>query len=184
MHAYSFAPRITLHGTVLALALSTVAQGQGTAPAREQTVFHEYEPFQHDVPLPPKVLHALLRTKEAKEALESAREDQRNNPSQLFQAAEVHLRGLDEVDLVVQGFPPVSGADNTWFWIVLSARSTPKIALWTGGDSLEVMASRTNGYRNISCSWSSASGYTRKWKYHFNGEKYLLWKKTESKNRQ
>jgi len=84
MHAYSFAPRMTLRRTVLVRALSTVvigvsiAQGQGTAPAREQTVFHEYEPFQHAVPLPPQVLHALLRTKEVKEALESAREDQRN----------------------------------------------------------------------------------------------------------
>jgi hypothetical protein len=163
----------------------SVAKGQESQHAREQTVFRESEPFQHTVSLPAKVLHALLQTKEVKEALLdfAKKDDEQINPSKLFQAAEVHLRGPEEADLVVKGFPPVSGVDNSWFWIVLSPQSTPKIILWTGGDTLEVMATRTNGYRNIEYSWSSASGYTREWKYHYGGEQYLLWKETESKSR-
>jgi hypothetical protein len=189
MLVYCVASR-TLYKTVLAVALATVATvasitlAQETTPAREQTVFHEYEPVQHAVPLSPEVLQVLLRRKEVKEVLEFASKEGRDNPSQFFEAAKVHLRGSDEADLVVQGYPPVSGADNAWFWVVLLAHgATPRIVLWGHADSLEVMSSRTNGYRNIHCSWSSASGETIEWKYHFNGEKYILWKKTDSLNR-
>ena len=180
----------TLYKIVLAFALATVAAvasitpAQETTPAGEQTVFHEYEPVQHAVPLSPEVLQVLLRRKEVKEALEFASREGRDNPSQFFEATKVHLRGSDEADLVVRGYPPVSGADNAWFWVVLLAHgATPRIVLWGHADSLEVMTSRTNGYRNIHCSWSSASGETIEWKYHFNGEKYILWKKTDAINR-
>ena len=172
---------------LLALAFATVssvvsfAHEQEINPIREQTVFHEDEEFQHPVPLPSKALEALLRTKEVKNALEFASKEQRDDPSGLFQAAEVHLRGLNEVDLVVEGFPPVSGADNTWFWVVVSPHTAPRVVLWTGGDSLTLLPSRANGYRDIMCSWSSSSGDTREWKYRFNGKRYFLWKETNSR---
>jgi hypothetical protein len=95
----------------------------------EQTVFRESEPIHHAVPVPPKVLGALLETKEVKKVLGSARELQSENPSQLFRATPVRLGGPEEVDLVVEGISPVSGADNTWFWIVCSAESAPTIIL-------------------------------------------------------
>jgi hypothetical protein len=184
MRAYSIASRMLYPA---ALALATVATGVSIAQApeatlaREQTIFHEYEPVEHAVPLPPQVRKALLRTKEVKQALEFASKEQRDDPSQLFEAAEVHLRGSGEADLVVEGYPPVSGADNAWFWIVLVAHGAPpKIVLWGHADSLEVMTSRTKGYRNIRCSWSSAAGETLEWNYHFNGEKYVLWKEADS----
>jgi hypothetical protein len=159
-------------------------QAQTTTQAREQTVFREAENFQRAVPLPPNVLQVLLRRKEVKEALEVASMEQRGNPSQFFDAATVHLRGSDEADLVVRGYPPVSGADNAWYWVVLLVQGqSPRIVLRGHADSLEVMTSRTNNYKNIRCSWSSASGETIEWKYHFNGEKYILWKKLDSVNR-
>jgi hypothetical protein len=185
---HGIALRITPYTIVLlVLAFATVSAGVSLAheqeikPIREQTVFHEYEKFQHTVPLPPKALEALLRTKEVKRALEFASLEQRDDPSGLFQAAEVHLSGSDEVDLVVEGFPPVSGADNTWFWVLVSAHTVPRVVLWTGGDSLEVLASRANGYKDIMCSWSSSSGDTTEWKYRFNGKRYFLWKETNSR---
>jgi hypothetical protein len=176
--------------TVLTFALVAVASGvsiaqvQETTHAREQTVFHEYEPVPHAVPLTPEVRQVLLRTKAVKEALKFASKEQQDNPSQFFEAAKVHLRGSDEANLVVKGYPPVSGADNAWFWVVLLAHgAVPKIVLWGHADSLEVTTNRTNGYRNIRCSWSSAAGETLEWKCHFNGEKYILWKTTDSVNR-
>ncbi len=111
MRPYS-ALRITTPSVFLAVILASatsglsIAGGQETKPVREQTVFRESEEFQRPVPLPPKVLAALLRTKEVKKALESASKNQRDNPSELFQAAEVHLKDLDEVALIVEGFPP------------------------------------------------------------------------------
>lgn len=187
MYAHNNAPRF-LYLTVLACAafaaVVSTAAGQGAKPNREQAVFRQWELLQHAVPLPPKVLQTLLRTKEVKQALEFAGKEQRENPSQFFEAAEVHLRDSDGAALVVQGYPPVSGADNAWFWVVLLARGpAPRIVLWGHAESLEVMTSRTNGYRNIRCSWSAASGETLEWIYHFNGEKYTLWKKTDSIDR-
>ena len=185
MHANKFASRAAISRGFLTLALASIAtvvsiaQGPKATPAHEQLVFREDEPFEHAVSLPPEVLRALLETKEVKESLRTAKQ-QPSNPSQLFRAAEIHLGGLDEVDLVIQGISPLtSGGDNSWFWVVLSAHSAPKVPVWCGGNSLEVMAKRTKGYRNIVCSWSSAS-LSQISEYHFDGEKYVLWKETKN----
>jgi hypothetical protein len=172
---------MTLFLTLFAVAaIASTAQEQKIKPTAEQTIFLEGESFQHVVSLPPLALRALVQTKEISEALlESGRDEYRKHPAQLFQPAEVHLGESNEVDMIVEGFPPVSGVDNAWFWIVLSAYGTPKVVLWRGGDSIEVMPRKTNGYKNLRCSWSSASGYTREWTYHFDGEKYVLSKERE-----
>jgi hypothetical protein len=187
MHAHKFASRAAISRGFLTLALASiatvvsVAQGPKATPAHEQLIFREDEPFEHTVSLPPEVLRALLETKEVKESLRTAKQ-QPANPSQLFSAAEIHLGGLDEVDLIIQGISPLtSGGDNRWFWIVLSAHNAPRVPVWCGGNLLEVTARRTKGYRNIVCSWSSAA-LSQTSEYHFDGEKYVLWKETESKN--
>jgi len=175
----------TLFRTLFLLALGIVGilacKPQTANTTREQTVFFESQPFQHAVPLPQSVLRELLRTKEVKESLDSASPEHKSNPSQLFVASEVHLSGPDEIDLIVRGIPPVSGADNDWFWIVNDLPSAPRVVLWAGCDSLEVMDRRTNGYKNISCSWSSPSMTVTR-SYHFDGKKYVLWKKRQAKN--
>src|SRR6266478_5832239 len=167
--------------TVSALVLVVIAdgilvtQGQEAHSIHDQTLFSEEEPLQHAVPLTPDVLSVLLKTKQAKQGLEFANDSQRNNPAQLFRAAEVDLRRPGEVDLVVIGILPMRGADNCWFWVVRSARNHPKVVLIAGGNSLEVMNSRTSGYRNIRSIWSSPSDTSQKI-YHFDGKSYILWK--------
>jgi hypothetical protein len=157
------------------------APRQTTAPVHEQTFFREDEPFQKTVSLPSNVLRALLQTKEVKEALSSAPPQRKEKPNQFLRAAEVWLSSPDEVDYVVMGRFPFSGADNSWFWVISYARKTPSILLWTGGNSLEILNNRTNGYRDIRSRWSSASA-TETSDYHFNGVKYRLWEKTEARN--
>src|SRR5271165_3925409 len=159
-----------------------VAQGQKAKPVHEQTVFREDKPFQHTVPLPPSVLQVLLQTEEIEEALNYASQEQQDNPAQLFRAAELRLGGPDEVDLVVVGTSPFSGADNSWFWVVNSARSAPRVVLWASGNYIKVMDTRTNGYSNIRSFWASAST-TKSSEYHFNGKEYTLWKERWGKNR-
>jgi len=182
MHVHKSASRAAISRGFLTLALASIATVVSIAQgpkAHEQLVFREDEPFEHAVSLPPEVLRALLETKEVKESLRTAKQ-QPGNPSQLFRAAEIHLGGLDEIDLVIQGISPLtSGGDNSWFWVVLSAHRAPKVPVWCGGNSLEVMAKRTKGYRNIVCSWSSAS-LSQTSEYHFDGEKYVLWKETKN----
>jgi len=40
-------------------------------------------------------------------------------------------------------------ADNGWFWLVSSARKNPRVVLFAGGNALEIMDSKTKGYRDI-----------------------------------
>lgn len=115
----------------------SVTRGQEVHSIHEQNSFHEDEPLLHAVPLTPKVLSVLLKTKWAKQGLEFANDSQRDNPAQLFRAAEIHLTRWDDVDLVVIGIPPMRGADNCWFWVVRSARNHPRVVLVGGGNSLD-----------------------------------------------
>jgi hypothetical protein len=167
--------------TVLALALSVVAIGISVAqdkeahPAHEQTTFAEDEPLRHPVRLSTDVLKVLLSTNEAKNALANASDSQQKNAAHLFQGTKVHLNGPDEIDLVVIGIPPMAGADNGWFWVVRSANKNPQVVLFVGGNTLELMDSRTLGYRDINTIWASPS-VTKEMIYHFDESRYKLWK--------
>jgi hypothetical protein len=128
------------------------------------------------VAVSPGVLKVLLATEEAKEGLEYSSDSERNRPAELFHAAEVHLARPQEEDLVVIGVcPPMCGADNSWFWLVRSAIMDPQVVLVLGGSLVELLDSRTNGYRDVRCSWSSAAE-TRDTIYRFDGKQYKVWK--------
>jgi hypothetical protein len=158
------------------------AQEQKPNAAGEQTLFYEEKPLQQQVALSPEVLKVLMETKQATQGSDFASDAQRANPAQLFRAAAVHLISKDEVDLVVIGVPPMSGADTGWFWVVRSARKDPEVVLFADGNSLEVMDTKTNGSRDIRSIWSSPSqtNYTI---YHFDGGTYKVWKNKWTENR-
>jgi hypothetical protein len=176
-----------VHGTVICflvvLAAPTLAAQSGRARAqREQTSFFEERPFEHPVPLSHRLLKLLLATKEAQEGLEFATaRGERDDPAQLFRAAEVHLHRSGQVDLVVIGICPMRGADNGWFWVIGSAEQSPRVVLFANGNSIEVMSSRTNGYHDIRSLFSTPSE-TRICVYRFDGRLYKLWKKQWTKN--
>jgi hypothetical protein len=151
------------------------AEREESNVAHEQTIFTEGGPLQRSVPLSADVLKVLLATKEAKQGLAFVGESQQSNVTQLFRASEVHLSGPKEVDLVVIGVPPMAGVDHGWFWLVRSARKNPEILLFAGGDSLELMESRTLGYRDIRSVLPLASE-THFSVYHYDDEYYKLWK--------
>jgi hypothetical protein len=150
-----------------------ISIGLASTPSREQSFFPEDLPLEHAVALPSNVLNVLLRAKEVKEAFED--QTSPRDPHKLFRAANVQLSTPDTVAFVVIGSYPVSGADCSWFWIISCDHDTPKIVLWAQGNSIEVMRSKTNGYRNIRSNWSSASvSVTRE--YRYNRTKYVLWR--------
>jgi hypothetical protein len=97
--------------------------------------------------------------------------DDSTHPERLFRAGVAHLERLDQTDFVISGLPPVTGADNQWFWIASSPYKNPKVVLFYGGYSLELLDSRTNGLRDIVGSWSAPS-YTVETDFRFNRKKY------------
>jgi hypothetical protein len=151
-----------------------LARGQGTRPAPEQKLFSASDnPVQHPVTLSPEVLRVILASEPAKETFAVLDDSEKANPSQLFQAGEVHLSTPDEVDLVVIGLGHMKGADATWFWVVRSARKEPQLVLFGGGDSLEVLDAKTKNYKDVRIAWSS-SFETETTTYQFDGSIYQM----------
>lgn len=166
---------------LLVLATAIAALGQTPQPISEQTRFSRTSRIEHPVPVPPDVLKLLLNTSEGKEGLARASDLQKQNPGQMFRAAEVHLRGADEADLVIEGVAPMANGDHDWFWIVRPAGKRPRLVLFAGGNSLEVQDSRTNSYRDISSVWIYPKE-TLVTIYKFNGKKYVFKKVMNRKN--
>jgi hypothetical protein len=166
---------------LLALAIRA-GQAQRTDWARQQTSFSETSPIQHPVPLPPDVLKLLLRRPEVMQNWAEITDAEKKNPAHLFTAAEIDLGTSGDVDLIVEGGLLMSGADNDWFWIVRSAHKNPSIVLFAGGNSLEVLGAKTNGYRDIRSEWASASEVITEI-YKFDGVRYKPWKKRTRENK-
>lgn len=136
------------------------------------------ERFQHSSRVSDEVVELLLMTRAAKGALEYANRTGHKDVRHLFRGVEVHLGDDLHPDLLVLGIPPMRGADNAWFWLVRSPQEHPELVLFAGGDSLELLSSRTNGYRDIRSRWSSAAGDTRVSIFKFDGKTYKLRTKT------
>jgi hypothetical protein len=152
----------------------SIARGQEAHPASEQKLFSPGDnPVQHPVTLSAEVLRVILASQPAKETFSVLNDSEKANPSQLFQAGEVHLSNPDQVDLVVIGLGRMKGADANWFWVVSSARKNPQVILFGGGDSLEVMDTKTKSYKDIRIVWSS-SFETETTTYQFDGSIYQM----------
>jgi hypothetical protein len=156
---------------VCAMAITITGYGQASKPVPEQKMFSRNTRVDHQVPVPPDVLKLLLSTREGKEGMSRASDAQKQNPAQLFRAAEVHLHGADEADLVIEGISPMANGDHDWFWVVQPAGKKPRIALFAGGNSLEIQDTKSNAYHDISSVWNY-SRETLTTFYKFNGRKY------------
>ncbi len=166
-----------LQTVLLVVALGGVAligRGQEAHPAAEQKLFSASDhTIQHPATLSPDVLRVLLASQTAKETFAILEDSEKANPSQLFQGSEVHLSTPDQVDLVVIGLGKMKGADATWFWVVSSARKNPQVVLFGGGDSIEVLDTKTKNYKDIRIVWSS-SFETETTTYQFDGSIYQM----------
>ncbi len=122
------------------IALPASAQDKRTNPNSERTIFHaDEESFNPSVPIPPNVLAKLVKTPAGKMGWEFASVRQRPNLADLFRAVEVQLTASGEPAIVAGGLGWMNGADNDWFWIVRSPHDQPKVILFCGGDSLELL---------------------------------------------
>lgn len=144
---------------------------------QEQTSFCPDSPsddLRKPTPLPTVVVTALMETKEGREARRLARnEGKRLNPSHLFRGMKVRLSDSPDVFFLVIGDSPMSGADNTWFWVVRQSDRGASILLWAGANCLNIKKSSTHGFRDIETEWSSAS-QTIAETYVYDGKAYRL----------
>lgn len=153
------------------------AQSAKTKPTKEPTTFTGEDRdngFDHANPPSDVVLDALLKTPEAQEMSSELDDLGREEQRKLFQATPVHLTNPEEVDEVILGHTPMSGADNDWFWIVRHSRDGAEVILFASGLALDLLDSRSLGYKNIRTVWAAASGLTITCVYHYDGNRYQL----------
>jgi hypothetical protein len=120
------------------------------------------------------VLDALLKTPEADEMREELEKLDREDLRSLFSVVKAHLKNSNEIDEVVIGKDPMSGADNDWFWIVRVMGGHAQILLFANGNGIDFLRTRTNGYREIESVWYSAAGYSITRLYRYDGTVYKL----------
>jgi len=141
-------------------------------------VFGLDESFDHPVHLPDSVLKALIATKEARYVRDELKENPRLDVSQFFLAKEVHLSESKEIDYVVFGQFPLTGADCNWFWIVRSIEPRPRVVLFSIGTTLEILDRKKNEEQpDIRMDWWAGSGYGWADEYRFNGSRYVRFRR-------
>jgi hypothetical protein len=98
-----------------------------------------------------------LKTDTGKEGVADLDEIHRKDVDRLFKGRELKLGPQGEKDLVVIGEGSMSGADNTWFWLVRVLPSHAQVVLWVGANQIGLLKSKTNGFRDIQSGWCSAA---------------------------
>jgi|SRR5579872_5167261 len=134
-------------------------------------------------PLPPMVIAAVMNTREGKEARGDARSHgEELVPEEILKGTKVHIANTHALFYLVIGSSYMSGADNTWFWIVRQAHKNAQVLLFTGGNCLDISGKKSFHYRNIVMTWSSSND-TLTEIYHYNGRLYKRWKSKSVPNR-
>lgn len=173
--------RLPLAFLLLALAPQAMHSQSRETPIR---VFGETDDSgAKPVRLAKPILTALLATKEAERGRSWAHDDPDRDPNLLFKAFPVSLSNSQEKDYVVWGQAPLTGADNDWFWVVRSEAPTPRVVLFCGALRVEILPRPHNSLEDIRCTWESPGGDGFIHDYRFNGQRYVLFKKTETRRK-
>ena len=126
------------------------------------------------VSTPRYVLNAVMNSKEARQVRAEAREKGSElNPEELLRGTIIKLSNDQAKTYLVMGADPLSGADNTWFWIVRTSGRQASVLLWVGASCVNIKQTSTNGYRDVVADWSSAAEMLTQ-VYRYNGKVYRL----------
>jgi hypothetical protein len=183
----------------LVLLLSSALQLQSQKPERaveqEQSGFGTEEvPGEPRIKRPLPVPDAALQILKTDGGVKSCLEHNRLAPGQdlgpWFIASEIHLGGPHEADLVVvptfrgrEGMCFQSAAGIGLFWIFLKSGEQYHLALKTWGGGLEILGSRSNGYRDIQTGTLGQAGrFLTTVTFHFDGARYQKYQEETKKN--
>jgi len=157
-----------------------VAQNSIPHESKEPTVFQpddENEGFDNADPPSNDVLNSLLKTAEARQMSAKLENLDHEQLRKLFEVVKVHLGDSRELVEVVLGHSAMSGVDSNWFWIVRCLPGHSEVILFANGNGLEVLKTRTAGYKDIRTIWSSAAGYSITTVYRYDGIRYKFARK-------
>jgi hypothetical protein len=163
---------------VLLLIASSGALGlQSSNETKEQSVFQEEKQFDHPIPIPQTALSVLRHDKQVTFCFQKYPE-LKEIPAPWFEAAEISLARGSSTGLIVKDKNPCLGAaDAGRFWVFRRVGQRFELVLSDSGNSLEILDSYRNGYRDIIVnSATAAQFYTDKFKF-ING-KYRLTKQS------
>jgi hypothetical protein len=149
---------------------------------QEEIYISKAENFERPVTLPPDVVKVLIEFIATDPYFGAYVKRLRMHPDRLFFATDAHLGNPNEVDFIVGGIAPLCAADGGFFWVVRSTPKKPKVILSAAGNYIEVLDTRTHGYRDIRTIWPG-QWQTRDDVYHFNGNEYKLRKEKWVENR-
>lgn len=158
----------------IAMLVSTGGQAQSVrtkARPLEQAVFGLENEVNRPVNVPEGALQ-ILRTDT--EVLRCLKQNQTPNhvSASWFVASEIHLNGPEGIDLVVQPKNTcLFGANIGPFWVFRNTPQGYRMVLTTRALGLEVLRSRTKGYRNIRGVRATATN-TVSVLFRFDGHKY------------
>jgi hypothetical protein len=177
--------------TICALCLPQVLQAQRvqTNAQPEQSEFGIDDPdqVQRPVELTRAALDALSTDKRVASCLEHNDMNPEDLPANWFIASEIHLGGADEEDLVVLPHVPLPephagkispnacliGAKTAQMWVLRSTETGFQLVLSQLGLGMEVLSTRTNGFRDIQVGLAVA-GYDDEFDYKFDGTSYQI----------
>lgn len=112
--------------------------------------------FDKGVSISPSVVEAILKTDKAHDSFPEIEAGDLSPISKRLKGVRVHLKDQRQSDMIVRGDPPMSGGDNTWFWIVTSVDTRPS-ALWLQCNTVTILRVRHNGYADIRTDWAAGS---------------------------
>lgn len=144
--------------------------------SREQTVFQLELPFEHPTPLPADVLQRLRADERNRQSFETCanRGKLKEIPAKWFVASEVSLKDDEPSGLVVKAENAcLWGANIGPFWVFRRATEGYELVLNESALGLELLSTRTNGYRDIRLLASTAVVVLTR-DYKFTNDKYAL----------
>ncbi len=132
-------------------------------------------------PIPKEVIDAVMRSEGGKEA-RAFPSGTALNPEKLLRGTPLQLSNDGTTAFLLMGSIPLSGVDNTWFWIVRESGYKASVLLWVGANCVKMMPTNTNGYRDVVSVWSSAAD-TLTETYKYDGKIYRLARKVTKSRR-
>ena len=147
---------------------------------REQSRFGIEEGVKRPVRLPASVLKILSHDERIALCLRHGNAAPEQVPDSWFLASEVHLSDAGGVDLVVQARPQrdrnldnscLFGANIGPFWVFRHTLRDYQLALETDVLGLQILKSKTNGYRDIECIQATAAKRITVY-FRFDGSRY------------
>ena len=150
---------------------SAQTQQSSSEQRREQTSFGAEEEIVHPIPIPKDVLQ-VLRSNERNQRLLAKGQTPDEIPASWFVASEINLKDDNMSDLIVMAAAPrLLGANIVPFWIFRGTTQGHELVLTVSALSLEVLDTKTNGYRDIRTGAATAkSGY--RIIFRFDGKVY------------